>query len=809
MTDLFQDLRYAVRTLRKNLAFTLVALLALALGIGANSTIFITVNAMLLRPLPFHDLGRVTAVWGTAPRQHEDRLSVSPADFRDWSEQSTSFEALAAGHGWDANLTGDGLPERLEGYQVTAQFFSVLDMPPMLGRTFTPEEQQPGRADVVVLSYALWKNRFHNDGGIIGRPLTLNGKSMTVAGVMPREFDYPMASAIWAPIAFTPEQQSDRENGYLRVIGRLRPGVSAEKANTELNGIAARIGREFPRTNAGHGVSVTPIARDLNRESAQFILLLMAAAGLVLLLACANVANQQLARATGRQKELALRCALGASRGRIARQLLVESTVLAVMGGVAGLLLAVWGIAVTHSTLPPFIIEHIAGLKHLEVDRWVLGFTAAISLLTGLISGAAPALHASATHGVNETLKEGGRGASSGGGRHRLRGLLVVSEVALALVLLIGAGLMVKGFRALMNVDQGFDERQVFTFRITLPRADYATAAQRAAFFDQLMPRLEAGGGVESAAALSSLPSGWSWNRTSITPEGMAPPAPGELRITYTQLVTPDVFRALKIPLRAGRPFGPQDGRDTQPVAIIGESIARRYWPGQYAVGKRMKLSWADGEPWRTVVGVVGDIRTSSFDEPQMMTYVPVSQVPPASSAIAVRATSGDPLALAPAVRTQVAAVDPRQAIYDVRTLEQVIGDNVSGVQFSARMMIAFGVLALLLAAAGIYAVMSYSVAQRTHEIGVRMALGARPGDVLRMMVGYAGKLALAGLVIGFVLSIAFARALSGLMFGVMRMDAVIFSVFPAVLALVALLAGYIPARWATKVDPLIALRYE
>lgn len=804
--NVLQDVRYALRMLRKNHGYTLVAVIALALGIGANSTIFITVNAMLLRPLPFHDLDRVVSVWGTMPALNERRISVSPADFREWREQNNAFEGLAAGHGWDANLTGSGLPERLEGYQVTGDFFPLLGMPPMLGRTINAADIQSADR-VVVLSYALWKNRFASDGAMVGKTITLNGQEMTVVGVMGRDFDYPLGATIWGPLALTPAEQADRKNGYLKIIGRIKPGVSLRDAQAQMDTVAARIARDNPQTNAGHGARFVTLVSDLNEASRDFILLLMAAAAFVLLLACANIANLQLARATARQKELALRTALGASRGRLVMQLLVESQILALAGGGLGLLLAVWGIDVIRASLPPFIIEHIAGLKHLEVDATVLAFTMGIALLTGLLTGILPALHASMVH-LHDTLKEGGRTASSGSTRHRLRAVLVVSEVTLALVLLIGSGLLVKAFQTLMRIDQGFEAAHVLTFHLTLPRAQYPQPQQRAALYDQVVQKLHAIDGVEAASVLSSVPSGWSWNRTSITPEGQPPLAPGEVRITISQAAGPEFLRAMHIPLLRGRAFAQSDGFDTQPVAMVSETLARRYWPSGEVVGKRIRLGDDAKEPWRTVVGVVGDIRMSSFDPPHATTYVPASQVPPQSTSFVVR-TTGGPMSIAAAVRQQVTSVDASLPVYDLRSQEQIIGDNISGVQFSARMMIAFGVLSLLLAGAGIYAVMSYSVAQRTHEIGVRMALGARPSDVLRMIVVYTLKLTAIGVGIGLPLAFGVSRVLAGALLGVVRADTLVFVAFPIVLGAVALVAGYIPARWATRVDPMEALRCE
>lgn len=805
--NFLQDVRYALRMLRKHPGYSLVAVIALALGIGANSTVFVTVNAMLLRPMPFRDLDRVVAVWTTVPARHVRRSSVSPADFREWREQNTVFTQLATGHGWDANLTGTGLPERVEGYQVTGDYFQLLGIQPMLGRTINEDDQQAGKNRVVVLGYRLWKNRFASDTGIVGKNITLNGQEMTVVGVMPREFDFPLGTGVWGPLALTATDFANRSDSYLTIIGRIKPGLSLQDAQTQMDTIAARLAQQYPDADRGHGARVVNIVRDLNDVTREFLILLMGAAVFVLLLACANIANLQLARATARHKELALRTALGASRLRLVRQILVESQLLAIIGGAAAVLLAVWSTQVTRASLPPFIVEHIPGLQHLDVDYRVIAFTFAIAVGAGMISGILPALHASWEAHLSDALKEGGRSASGGSARHRLRAVLVVSEVTLALVLLIGSGLLVKGFRNLMHADQGFDPSNVLTFRITLPKASYPQASQRIALYDAVTQKLAALNGVEAASSLSSVPSSWSWNSSYLFIEGQQT-APGEVRTTVSQSGGPDFLRVLRIPLLRGRSFTSSDGPDTQPVALISEMLAQRYFSGSDPIGKRIKLSNDEKEPWRTIVGVVGDVRMSSFDRPFYTTYTPASQVAPQATSFVVRA-KGDPLSIASAVRAQVASVDASLPIYDIRTQDQVIGDNISGVQFSARMMIAFGIISLTLAAAGIYAVMSYSVTQRTHEIGVRMALGARPIDVLKMIVTYTVKLALLGIAIGLPLAVAVSRLLRSTMMGVFQADTWIFVAFPIVLGATALFAGYVPARWATRVDPMIALRSE
>ncbi|HEY6290810.1 MAG TPA: ABC transporter permease [Terriglobia bacterium] len=809
MGTFLQDIRYGLRTLAKNPGLTAVAVVALALGIGANTVIFSSVNAMLLRPFAFKDLDRAVAVWETIPRQDEDRISAAPANFRDWTEQSTAFDDLAASHGWDVNLTGSGLSERVEGVQVTRDFFALLGIAPQLGRAIAAGDFEPGRSSVVVLSYRFWQRHLGADRHVVGENLLLNGAKFTVVGIMPADFDYPVGADAWAPLEMTGAQAANRSDHYLQVIGRSKPGVSISQAQADLNAIAARLGQQYPGTNAGHGARVVGLVDDMTFGSKQFVLTLMGAAVFVLLLACANVANLHLARATARQKEIALRIALGAGRWRIARQLLVEGVLVATAGALCSLLLSSWGLELCRRSIPAFIVQHVPGLKHLEIDSRVLAFTLAIGVLSGIVASLAPSLQASRSD-VNDVLKEGGRGGGSGPGRSRLRALLVVSEVALALVLLLGAGLMVKGFQTLIATDRGFDRYRVLSFHVALAESKYGDQASIRGFYDQVMMKLQALPGVQSAAGATSLPGSWNWDSTEYRGEDQPPAAPGELRSAISQSITPDFFRTLRIPLLKGRVITPQDGPDAAPVVVISERLARRIWPGQDPVGKRMKLGRERAhEAWRTVVGVVGDVKLSTFDpEPNPTVYVPFAQVPQASLTLAVR-TSGDPVALAAAARASAQSIDPDQPAYDVRTLDQLLSDNDSGIEFSARMMMAFGAIALILAAGGIFAVMAYSVRQRTHEIGVRMALGAQRKDTLKLVLGYALKLSVAGLAIGVPCALVLTRALSSLLFGVIRIDPLIFAGFTVLLALIGALAAYVPARWATRVDPMEALRYE
>jgi putative ABC transport system permease protein len=796
--------------LAKSPGFTAVAVIALALGIGANTVMFSSINAMLLRPFAFQNLDRAVDVWETVPKQNRQHLPVAPANFRDWQEQAKGVELLAAIRGWNVNLTGQNLAERLECFQVTANFFPLLGIPAQLGRYVAADNFGAGRNSVVVLSHGFWQRHLGADRTIVGKSVLLSGQEFTVIGVMPSDFDFPVGAEAWAPLDFTVQEASDRANNSLQVFGRLKAGVSLAKAQNDLETIAARLGRDYPQTNAGHGVRVLGLVDDLSYGSRQFMGVLMGGAGFVLLLACANVANLLLARVTGRQREIAVRLALGAGRWQIARQLMVESTLVSAAGGMAGLLLAGWDLAVSRNTLPPFIVQHVPGLKHLQADWRVLVFTFAVALLAGILVALAPAFHVSRPD-LNEVLKEGARGGTASPSRHRLRSMLVVTEIALALVLLVSAGLMVRGFRNMANEDMGFDRRHVLAFRISLAESKYGNAERIRGFYEQLIQKLQSLPSVESAAAVTAVPAGWwGWSSTPYGAEGQAPEALGEIRSAGAQRVTPGFFRALRVPLVRGRFISPQDGPEAPLVVDISEGLARQIWPHEDAVGKRVRFGRPENnDPWRTVVGVVGSVRPSPWERQADLTvYFPLAQAPQASTGLVVR-TSGDPLALASAVRSQVQALDSEQPPYDLRALAQLVSDDLSGVQYSAQTMIGFGILALVLAAAGIFAVMAYSVLERTHEIGVRMALGARRGDVLRLVMGRAAKLAAVGLGLGVAGALAMTRLLTSLLFGVVSMDLPIFAGLTALLAAVAALAAYVPARWAAKVDPMEALRYE
>jgi len=661
----------------------------------------------------------------------------------------------------------------------------------------------------VLLSYALWQRRFALDPGVVGQTTMLDGRGFTVVGVMPKDFEWPTTAELWTPLALSNEDLNSRARRYLRVMGRIKPDVTLAEADAEMNVIARRLEQQYPDTNKGLGVNLARLPGQTSDDFARpFLLALMGAVGFVLLIACANVANLQLARATGRTKEIAIRAALGATRWRIIRQLLTESVVLAVLGALFGLLMAIWGTDLIRAAIPQDTAKYITGLKHMGINGRVLAFTIAVALLTGLISGLAPALQTSKPD-MNETLKEGGR--ASTGGRGRLRNLLVVSEVALALVLLVGTTLMVRGFaRMVENQKQGFDSIGVLTMRLTLPASKYKEPHQRAAFYDQLLERITALPQIESAGVVGSVPSSGNWSIAEFTIEGRPAQDPSEKFAADFQAASAGYFRALRIPLIDGREFGAQDGEGTMPVVIISQNLARRFWPDEDPIGKRIEMGSASlGKRSCTIVGVAGDVRAFMFDKgPRLTLYVPYTQSPRWTTGLVLR-THGDPMNAVASVRAQLQEVDPNQPIYEIKTMEAVISDHVSGIRLSAALMAVFGLVAIVLAAVGVYSVMAYAVTQRTREIGIRTALGAQPRDLLKLVVGQGMTPALIGVAIGLGASFAMARAISGLLFGITATDPITFVAVAALLLSVALLACFIPARRAMKVDPMVALRYE
>jgi putative ABC transport system permease protein len=815
MESLRQDLAYGFRTLVKNPGFTIVAVFALALGTGANTAIFSVVNGVLLKPLPYQEADQLVMVWTNNTKANRTQHAMSVPDLLDYRENSV-FEQIASMSFDDFNLTEGDTPERVQGTMVSANFFSVLGVRPELGRTFLPEEDQAGADRVVVISNGLWKRSFGGDPEILNRAIQLNGASFTVVGVTPAEFQSPeKGDELWVPMSFdgtdrlripsisTPEDLKNRLIRFFKSVARLKPGVGLNQAQAEMSTIASRLEQQYPDTNAGMGINLVPLHRQIVGDIKPALLLLLAAVGLVLLIACANVANLLLARAAARRKEIAIRVALGATRARLIRQLLTESVMLALVGGVLGAGLAWIGLRLLVGTNP----ANIPRLGEIEIDGRVLGFTLVVSLLTGLVFGLVPALQASRPD-LNETLKEGSRGSTGGIGRHRVRSVLVVTEVALTQMLLIGAGLMIKSFYSLQEVDPGFNADSVLTMQVTLPPLKYAEDAQIKAFYEQALKRIEALPGVLAAGAATTLPMTENLITRRFTVDGRAPSAPNERLVGNYAAVSPEYFRAMGIRLISGRSFADYDRDTSQQVIIINETTRRLFWPNEDPIGKRISIT-AEGGISREIVGVVADVKLSSLDaDSGLGIYEPYLQFPWSFMAIVVR-TAGDPLGIAAAVRSEILAVDRAQPVYDVKTMAQILGDSVSQQRLYMLLLAIFAAIALVLAAVGIYGVMNYSVNQRRHEIGIRMAIGAQPSNILKMIVGQGMMLASIGVVIGIGAAFFLGRLLEVLLFGVSGRDPITFVVFPIVLVLVALVSSYFPARRATRVDPMIALRAE
>ncbi|MCI0336031.1 MAG: ABC transporter permease [Acidobacteria bacterium] len=806
MQNILQDLRYAGRMLLKSPALSSIAIIALALGIGANTAIFSVVNAVLLRPLPYPDSEQLAWIWLDNRREgiHEDITSWP--NFIDWRDQNHVFQGMAGVRDQRFNLTGVGDPEEVRGASVSSNFFELMRINPMLGRSFTSEEEQEGRDNVVVLGHGLWQRRFGGDQGLVGNTISLNGRSFTVIGIMPSGFQFPAKVELWKPLAPNAQTRAARSAFWLPVIGRLKQGVTRAEAQTEMEQIGRRLEQQYRENNEGYGINVVLMHEQLVGKIRPALLMLLVAVACVLLIACANVANLLLARAASRQKEIAIRAALGASRWRVVRQLLTESVLLAVIGGIAGLLLARWGLDALVALGP----KDLPRAEMIGVDRTVLYFTLVLSLLTGIIFGLVPAIEASKV-GLSEVLKEGGRSDSGGIRGQRIRELLVVVEIALALVLLVGAGLLIKSSWQLQQVNAGFNPDKLLKVQLNLPPSKYQDGARVAASYQQLIERLHTMPGVQGASASSSVMMEKVHNSGMFVIEGR-PIEPNAQRPELPiDSVTPEYFRMMGIPIVRGRSFAEQDGRDSLRVAIINETMARRFWPNEDPIGKRFKFGDRpeSNNPWLTIVGVVGDTKRQGLDASvRIESFLPHAQRPTRGMEVVVR-TADNPLAMARTVREAVWSMDKDLPLSEIQTVEEMIGVRIAPRRFNMLLLGLFAAVALLLAAVGIYGVMSYTVSQRTHEIGIRMALGAQIKDVLKLVLRQGMMLVLLGVTIGLISSFALTRLIEGLLFGVSATDPLTFAGIPILLAIVALLACYIPARRATKVDPVVSLRYE
>jgi putative ABC transport system permease protein len=801
----WRDVRTGARALVHSPVFTVVTVLSLALGIGANTAIFSVVNGLLLRPLPYPQSEQLVDVWHTPPQQSFpglDRFSVSPANYLDWKAQSTVFEQMAVytDMGFSLSTSNDPLP--LIGAVVSSDFFPVLRSNAMQGRTFTLDEERPGRDQVVVIGHSLWQRAFGANPNIIGQSVTLNSRSFTVVGIMPAGFEFPREAELWLPLAWDDNERQTRSDHNYLVIARLKQNVSLEQAQAEMRTISSRLEQQYPDANTGWGTVVIPLRKDVVGDIRLALLVLFCAVGFVLLIACANVANLMLARGANRQKEFAVRIALGAGRARLVRQLLTESVLLAVSGGLLGLLLAVWGskMLVQLGSLP--------NSGNIGIDTWGLGFTLLVSLGAGIIIGIVPALQFTRTS-ISETLKQGSGRSGGSPLKQHTRKALVISEVALSLVLLIGAGLMIRSFWKLQNINPGFETSNSMTMSIALPWIRYSEPYQRLAFVDRAMEQIRAVPGVVSVGITTKIPLTGGGSTQPFSVEGRPTAAIAEQPMAQTRYISPDYFQAIGIPLRQGRFFNDHDRDNSVPVVIISEAMARRFWPGENPIGRRLTPSFHSEQGPREVVGVVGDVKTKGLDvDASAMMYLPYKQAPLPFMSFVVR-TASNPESLVQPVSKAIYSIDKEQALTDVQTMEQVLAKSLSGRRFNMTLLLTFAGVALLLAAVGVYGVMNYTVMLRRRELGIRLALGAKTMDVLRLVLGQGLMLTLIGVGAGLIAAYALTRLMASLLYGVTATDYLTFASVSAVLIAVGLAASYVPARRATKVNPTIALRAE
>ena len=806
METVLKDVRYGFRMLLRNPGFTTVALLAITLGIAANTTTFSAMDATLFHPFSFPNQDRLLMLWEANPQMGSNRGSVAPANVNDWREQNQTFEHVIAINQRYFDLTERDEPERLFGYLVSSSFFDALGVGALYGRTFAPDEGQPGKQNVVVLKHSLWQQRFGADPNIVNRTIRLDGKTLTVIGVMPPGFNFPFnGGEMWAPLVFEPNDLTNRGNHYLQVMGLLRPGVTREQARDDLNGIAARAAERFPETNAGRSVNVISMTEDATRGARMYGPVMLAAVGFVLLIACANVANLLLVRGASRQKEIAIRLAMGASRWRLVRQLLTESLLLSLAGGALGLLVSVWGVRALARAIPDDFSRFIPGWHNLVINRTAFAFTLIVSVITGLVFGLIPAMQSTRTN-FNEALKEGGKGSPGKASHNRSRNILVVAEVALSLVLLIGAGLMIRSFVGLLRSDLGVNPTNVLTMQVSLPNEKYGKVETRRDFYNQLVDRIEALPGVTRIGGVGNLPMGGSNSSHGIERIGQTVfPRGKQPSILYVP-VTPGYFEAIGTRLMKGRNFSSQDRGDSPRVALVNEAFVNEFLPGQDPIGQQFA---EPGGQAASIIGVTANVMNADFDDKlEAQIYAPYAQEVWRSISLVIRSGS-DPAQLTSAVRGEVSALDKTLPVFNVKPMEQVIAERLSPKRLATSMFAAFALVALALAGVGIYAVMSYAVSQRTHEIGIRMALGAQAGDIFKLVITQGLALTLIGIGIGLAGAYAMTRAMAGLLYGVTATDPLTFIGISLLLGGVAMLACYVPTRRATRVDPMIALRYE
>jgi putative ABC transport system permease protein len=800
---MLNDFRYALRQLIKAPSFTIVAILTLALGIGACTAIFSVVNVVLLQPLDYSQPDRIVNIRETdLPKFPE--FSVAPPNYIDWEKQAKSYEYLAAYGGARINLTGDGEPQQLLGVKATGHYFDVFGIKPAVGRFLLPEEDAPGKNHVVVLSYGFWQRVFGGAHDVAGRAVQLNGEPYTIVGVAPFGFGLTGKIDAWLPMAFKPDETANDARGghYINVVGRLKPGVTVTQARAELEVIASQLAKQYPDSNKGWGILMMPIQDYTVRDVKPVLYTLLGAVGCVLLIACANLANLLLARATARSREISIRAALGAGRGRLIRQLLTESVVLAVCGGVAGVILARWGLDALLALAP----TSLPRISEIHLNFGVLLFSLALSVVTGLLFGIAPALLAVRAD-VNEALKQGTRGSTEGGARGRLRSALVVIEVTFALVLLGGAGLLARSFMQLTHVDPGFVPENATLLRLSLPQKKYPEKDQQIAFANALLERVKNLPGVQATGITHSMPLAGDYVLT-FNIEGRPAIAPSDLPSTNYYAVTPDYFRAMGIRLVRGRGFTPQDDARAPHVAVINETMARQFFPNEDPIGKRINIQNGP-DTWREIVGIVGDIKQYGLDKAtSLQSYEPFAQAPFNSLNIVIR-TTGSPAALLSALRAEVYAVDKDQPVGTIRPLEEIVADSIARQRFAMTLLTVFSAVALVIAAVGIYGVMAYNVVQRTGEFGIRMALGAQQGDVLRLVLTQGGKLIGLGLGIGLLATLGASRAMGSMLFNTSAYDPLTLASITVLLAVVALVACFFPANRATKVNPIEALRVD